>query len=114
MSGARNWFAYGSGVGIEVGERHLHITALRLRPSGARILGTLTIENYAEAKAAEWGAQYSAFVKKSGLAHVAATVTIPRRDVIFRQIAMPGVGDKDLDSAVGFQLETLHPFKESD
>ncbi len=113
-AGKRNWLAFGSGIGIEIGERHLHVTGLQVRPNGSRVLGVLLIENYAEVPAAEWGAAYAACAKKFGLAHIAATVLIPRRDVIVRQIAMPGVSDADLDSAVGFQLETLHPFKESD
>ena len=91
MSGGRKWLAFGSGIGVEIGERHLHITALQVRPGGVRVLGTLKIENHAATPAAEWGAQYAAFSKKLGLAHVAATVVIPRRDVIVRQISMPGV-----------------------
>ena len=109
-----NWFAFGSGVGIEIGERHLQVVAVSVRPKGSRVLGTLRIDNYAGSPAAEWGAQYAAFTKRFGLAHVAATVLIPRRDVILRQLSMPGVTDKDLDSAVGFQLETLHPYNEAD
>ncbi len=114
MSGGTNWFAFGSGVGIEIGEKHLQIVALNVRPRGARILGTLRIDNYGETPAAEWGAHFASFTKRLGLAHVAATVLIPRRDVILRQLSMPGVTDKDLDSAVGFQLETLHPYNETD
>ncbi|MEO8026888.1 MAG: hypothetical protein ABI823_10455, partial [Bryobacteraceae bacterium] len=113
MSG-RNWLAFGSGVGVEIGERHLEVTAVQVRPGGARVLGSLTIPNYEATPAAEWGAQYREFAKKFGVQHVAVMVLLRRRDVILRQVAMPGVADKDLDSAVGFQLETLHPFKESD
>ena len=38
----------------------------------------------------------------------------PKREVIVRQIALPGVGGKDLAAAVGYQVETLHPYGEDD
>jgi hypothetical protein len=62
----------------------------------------------------EWGAEYASFVGKLGLQHVAATVILPRHEVILRQIALPGVTDKDLDAAISFQLDTLHPYNEGD
>ena len=38
----------------------------------------------------------------------------PKREVIVRQIALPGVANKDIAAAVGFQVETLHPYGEED
>ena len=35
---------------------------------------------------------------------------LPRREVIVRQIALPGVAAKDLEGAIRFQLDTLHPY----
>jgi Tfp pilus assembly protein PilN len=112
------FLAFGSGVGIEItgsrGAETLRITAVRVRPTGARVLGSFSIENAAQQPAAEWGQAYSAFVKKNGLNHVVATVLLPREDVILRQLSVPGVADKDLGAAVGFQMDGLHPYAEDD
>ena len=114
----RKFLAFGSGVGIEItgarGAETLRITAVRVRPNGARVLGSFSIENAAQQPAAEWGQAYSGFLKKNGLNHVVATVLLPREDVILRQISVPGVADKDLSAAVGFQMEGLHPYAEDD
>jgi Tfp pilus assembly protein PilN len=112
------FLAFGSGVGIEItgsrGSETLRITAVRVRPTGARMLGSFSIENAAQQPAAEWGQAYAGFLKKLGLNHVVATVLLPREDVILRQISVPGVSDKDLEAAVGFQMDGLHPYAEDD
>lgn len=114
----RKYLAFGSGVGIEItglrGAETLRISAVRVRPTGARVLGGFSIENAAQQPAAEWGQAYSAFVKKLGLKHIVATVLVPREDVILRQVSVPGVSDKDLPAAVGFQMDGLHPYAEDD
>jgi Tfp pilus assembly protein PilN len=74
------------------------------------VLGRLTIANYASRPAAEWGAEYSRFLKSLGASHLSATVLLPRREVIVRQVALPGVAPKDIESAIRFQLDTLHPY----
>ena len=43
------------------------------------------------AAAAEWGAEYARFLKASGAERLSATVLLPRREVIVRQLALPGV-----------------------
>src|SRR6185369_16134972 len=68
------------------------------------------IANFAARPAAEWGAEYARFLKSLGAGHLSATVLLPRRDVIVRQIALPGVASKDVDAAIRFQLDTLHPY----
>lgn len=112
------YLAFGSGVGIEIagprGAETLRITAVRVRPNGARVLESFSIENAAQQPAAEWGQAYSAFLKKLALNHVVATVLLPREDVILRQILVPGVSDKDLGAAIGFQMDGLHPYAEDD
>jgi Tfp pilus assembly protein PilN len=114
----RKFLAVGSGVGIEIagprGAETLRISAVRVRPTGARVLGGFAIENAAQQPAAEWGQIYSAFVKKLGLNHVVATVLVPREDVILRQVSVPGVSDQDLPAAIGFQMDGLHPYAEDD
>ena len=114
----KKFLAFGSGVGIEIsgprGAETLRIAAVRVRPNGARVLGGFSIENAAQQPAAEWGQIYSAFLKKLGLSHTVATVLVPREDVILRQVTVPGVSDKDLPAAIGFQMDGLHPYAEDD
>ena len=114
----KKFAAFGSGIGIEIagprGSESLRITAVRVRPTGARVIGRLVIDNFPHQPAGVWGTDYAAFLRKLDLRHVPATVLLPRQDVILRQLALPGVGDKDLDSAVRFQLDGLHPYPEDD
>lgn len=110
----RKWLAFGSGVGIEVGPANLTVSVVRMRPSGATVLGVETIENFRGRPAAEWGRQYADFVKKHGAGHVAAVVLVPRQEVIVRTVAFPGVKDAELGAAVNYQLDTLHPYEEDD
>jgi hypothetical protein len=114
----RRWAAFGSGIGIQIagphGSESLHVAAARVRPGGARVLDRITIEDFPHQAAGVWGTDYAAFVRKLDLRHVAATVLLPRQDVIVRQIALPGVSDKDLRAAVQFQMDGLHPYPEDD
>ena len=82
----------------------------RVLPTGVRIPGAGTIERFRERPAAEWGAQYAEIIAAAGASHVAATVVLPRRDLIVRQIALPGVAPRDIAAAIGFQIDSLHPF----
>jgi Tfp pilus assembly protein PilN len=114
----RRWAALGSGIGIQIagphGSESLHIAAVRVRPNGARVLGRLTIEDFPHQPAGVWGTEYAAFVKKADLRYVAATILLPRQDVIVRQLSLPGVADKDLSAAVQFQMDGLHPYPEDE
>jgi hypothetical protein len=117
-AGLRKLLAVGSGAGFEItgarGSESLRIAAVRVRPSGARVLGGFTIEDFQHQPAAAWGADYAAFLGKLGLRHVAATVVLPRHEVIVRQLALPGISGKDLAGAVRFQMDSLHPYSEED
>jgi hypothetical protein len=112
------WLAFGSGVGIEIagpaGAESLRIAAARVRPGKARALSTLTIADASHHSAGVWGTEYSSFLRKLDLSHAAATVVLPRRDVIVRQLVLPGVPDKDLPAAIDFQMEGLHPYPEDE
>jgi len=117
-AGLRKWAAIGSGVGLEIagprGSESLRVSAVRVRPQGARVLGGFTVEDFQHQPAASWGADYAAFLGKLGIRHVAATVVLPRHEVIIRQLAMPGISGKDLAGAIQFQLDGLHPYSEDD
>jgi hypothetical protein len=110
----RKMLAFGSGIGIEVGATSLEVAAARVRPSRIQVLGRLSIENFATRPAAEWGSEYSAFLKSLGIGHLSATVLLPRREVIVRQLALPGVANKDLENAIRLQLDSLHPYGDED
>jgi hypothetical protein len=116
--GLKKFFAFGSGLGISIegprGTESLCVTAVRVRPTGAKVRDGFAIEDFRNTPAAEWGAAYADLVGKLGLQHVAATVLLPRHEVILRQIALPGVADKELAAAVNFQLDGLHPYDEGD
>ena len=114
----KTWLAFGSGIGIEIsGPRDaesLRASAVRVRPTGARVIGKLEIENFAHQPAGVWGTEFSNFARRAGMRHVGATVILPRHEVIVRQLVLPGVSAKDLDAAIGFQLDGLHPYPEDD
>src|SRR5579871_3162667 len=114
----KKWVAFGGGIGIQIagphGSESLHIAAARVRPTGARVVESLTIADFPHQAAGVWGTEYAAFVRRVDLRYVAATVLLPRQDVIVRQIVLPGVSDKDLGAAVQFQMEGLHPYPEDD
>ncbi len=117
-AGLRKFAAIGSGAGLEIagprGRESLRISAVRVRPQGAHVLGGFTVEDFEHQPAAAWGADYAAFLGKLGIGHVAATVVLPRHEVIVRQLALPGVSGQDLAGAVRFQLDGLHPYNEED
>ena len=116
MSGSdwKKLLAFGSGLGIEIGSRDLRVAAVRVRPSGAKILETVTLSGFHSRPAGEWGAEYAAFVRRLGVAHLAASVLLPREEVIVRLLPLAGVADRDLAGAVALQMDTLHPYPEDD
>jgi hypothetical protein len=110
----RKLLAFGSGIGIEIGANALEVIAARVRPGKIEVLGRLVIEDYATRPAAEWGAEYGRFLASLGMSHLAATVLLPRREVIVRQMALPGVAPKDVEGAIRFQIDTMHPYGEEE
>lgn len=110
----RHWLAFGTAVGIEIGRESLNVTVAKVRPSGVTILGELGIPRFREQPASEWGANYASFLKKINASHLAATVLLPRDEVVVRQVVLPGVSDRDLAAAIRFELDSLHPYSEGE
>jgi Tfp pilus assembly protein PilN len=108
------WLAIGTGIGIEIGSQDLTVTVVRLRPNGVRVLGELTIPRFREQPAADWGSAYTGFLQKLSVGHLAATILLPRDEVTVRQVSLPGVTDKDLASAVRFEIDSLNPHSEEE
>ena len=112
--GWRRWLAVGTGVGIEVGAQDLRVAIVKLRPSGIEVLDTIVIAEYTERPATEWGTTYADFLRRNRMKRRPAVVLLPRGEVIVRHLALPGVADDDLESAIGFQIESLHPYAEEE
>jgi hypothetical protein len=101
---------FGTGFGIAIGERNLEAAIVRARPAGPAVLATTTIGDFRARPAAEWGAELLRFISGAREARLAATVLLPRDEVIVRTVSLPGVGDKDAASAIELQIDTLHPW----
>ena len=111
LNAVKRW---GTGCGIEIRGHDLVVVAVKSRPGGVRILGRCVIAGFRTREPREWGAEYSRFLKELGLDHVAATVCLPRREVIVRRLQLPAMSRKETAAAVALQLETLHPFGDED
>jgi Tfp pilus assembly protein PilN len=99
---------------MEVRGEDLLLTMVRIRPNGIQLSGRHLIQNTRQRPADDWVSEYRAFIKKLGASHVPCVLLLPRRDSVVRIVSMPGVTDKDLDSAVRLQLDSLHPFREDE
>jgi hypothetical protein len=110
----RTLLAFGTGIGIEIRAHDLAVTLTHVRPNGARVAADTVIQNFRSRPAGEWGSEYLRFLRENGASHLAATVLAPKREVIVRQIALPGVSDQDLSAAIQFQLDGLHPYPEEE
>jgi Tfp pilus assembly protein PilN len=108
------WLAIGLGVGIEILSDELRVVVARVRPTGVRVLGAASISNFRARPAAEWGAEYADFLKSAGAAHLAATVLLPRGEMVARQVVLAGVEAADLAGAVRYQIDSLHTYPEDD
>ncbi len=117
-AGPYKWIAIGSGIGISIegprGAETLYVEAVKIRPGAVTPLAEFVVENFLDVPCTEWGARYAEFIGNLGIGHAAAVVVLPRTDVILRQIELPGISAKDLDNAVRFQLDSLHPWDEGD
>src|SRR5687767_13851416 len=109
-SGLRHWLAFGTGVGIEIRDSDLHVAVVRLRPNSVSVSGKTKIADFRSRPAAEWGTELTSFLRKCGAGHIAVTILLPRRDVIVRQVFLPGVAKRDLSAAIQLQIDSLHPF----
>ena len=67
-------FALGAGVGIQILGGDLRVIVVRLRPTGIHVLASTVISGFRQRPAAEWGAEYAAFLKRAGAGHLAATL----------------------------------------
>ncbi len=112
-TGVASWLrapVFGTAIGVELGERDLQVVILRARPNGARVVAQTVLPEFRIRPAKEWGSEFHAFLRHQGEKHLSATVVLPRREVIVRQLALPGVKKNDVEAAIGYQIESLHPY----
>lgn len=109
---SKKLLAVGTGVGVRIHGDNLDVTIARLRGREARVVASARIEDFRNRPAGEWGAEYASLLSSNGAGHLAATVVLPRSEVIIRQLDLPGVRARDLDSAVQLQVDSLHPYPE--
>lgn len=102
--------ALGTGVGIVVTGRDLEVAVVRLRPNQVTLLASGRVESFKERPASEWGKEYDAILAQAGAGSHPALVVLPPHEVVTRTVALPGVTDDDAPAAIGFQMESLHPF----
>jgi Tfp pilus assembly protein PilN len=100
----------GTAAGIRMQGPDLIVVVARVRPSGATNLASFTIADFRNRPAAEWRAEFDRELKSRGIADIVATVLLPRGDAIVRVAHFPGVADKDMQSALSLELDTLHPY----
>ena len=102
---------WGAGCGIELRGTDLRVVAVKSRPGSFKVLGRMEIADFRSRPALEWGAEYATFLRDLKLSHLAATVSLPRSEIVVRQLRLPPLNRKELGAAVGYQLETLHPYE---
>jgi len=103
---------FGTGFGISIAQGDLQAVIVRSRPSGSHLVATAAIRGFASRPAAEWGAELSRFLAASGESNLAATLVLPREEVIVRTVRLAGVTEQDTAAAIELQLDTLHPWDE--
>lgn len=100
------------GCGIAVRGPDLVAVAIRLRRGGVRVLGRTELRGFRERTPAQWGAEYSDFVRGLGVGHVAASLCVPREEVVFRTVRLPPMRTGELARAVALHVDDLHPYGE--
>lgn len=106
----RRAILFGAGFGIAIADRNLDIAIVRARPAGATLIAATSIADFRGRPAAEWGSELLRFLASTGENRLAATLLLPREEVIVRTISLPGVSDKDAPAAIALQIDSLHPW----
>jgi Tfp pilus assembly protein PilN len=105
------FLAFGASAGISIGDTGLEVVLVRARPNGVTVVARTTIADF-RLRAHEWGREFREFLASHNEKHLSATVLLPRRDVIVRLASVPGVLNKDMDGALAFQIDSMHPYGE--
>jgi Tfp pilus assembly protein PilN len=104
----------GPGVAIEIRGDDLSVALVKSRLKGVSVLGQATLADFRRRPPAEWGEEYRAFLKNHRYPDLPATLILPRAEAIVRLLTLPAAAKSKLKSAVGYQLDSLHPFGEEE
>jgi len=104
----------GTGLGIAIDEQNLEVAIVRARPAGPSLVASGVIRDFRTRPADEWGRELTAILASANERRLAATVLLPRADVIVRLLHLPGVSTKDIPAAIELQIDTLHPYGDSE
>ena len=85
----------GTGLGIAISNGDLEAAIVRSRPSGSTLTASARIRSFASRPASEWGSELLTFLRSAGEPQLAATIVLPREEVIVRTVRLPGVPEKD-------------------
>jgi hypothetical protein len=106
----RRWVAVGAGIGIECHGDDLLVTAVSVRFGKLTSLQELRIAAITQRPASDWGSEYADFLKRLELGHLAANLVLPRDAATVRVLPLPPLSPKEIEAAVGFQIDSLHPY----
>jgi hypothetical protein len=106
----RRWVAVGAGIGIECHGDDLLVTAVSVRFGKLTSLAELRIAGISQRPASDWGSEYADFLKRLELGHLAANLVLPRDAATVRVLPLPPLSPAEIEAAVGFQIDSLHPF----
>ena len=110
----RKWLAIGTGIGIEIGSRGSHghrgSPASHWRESAGRAHHS----PLSGAARRRMGRDLCRLSAEAGRRPSGGHHLLPREEVTVRQISLPGVIDKDLASAVRFEIDSLNPYSEEE
>ncbi len=104
----------GAGVGIEIRDGDLVVTLVKSGWRGVTVRGKTVLRDFRRRPASEWGEEYRAFLKGHDFRDLAATLVLPRDEVIIRLLELPAVAGAEWRSAVRYQLDSLHPYGEEE
>lgn len=102
----------GVGIGLAIAGSDLSVVVVRVHSSGAAVLGTGVIHAFEKRAPREVGTEYERFLRRLGVAPLAAVVLLPPSEVVFRTIRLPGVPKRLVPSAIDLQLPDLVPWQE--
>lgn len=99
-------------IGIAVQGDDLELVCLKRGLGGIHEAGRTRIANFRATRPDLANTMYRDFLAACGLSHANTIVTLPRRDVLLRTVLLPAEAARTLDQAMGYQVDTLHPFEE--
>ena len=107
-----NWAILQNGIGIDIQAGNLIAICVKRLWKRVRVTGRLEIPDYRTAGPEQCGNLYREFLRRNGLKAPWTVVALPRSHVLLRWLNFPQAVEKDLASAVAYQLDSLHPFEE--